>query len=74
MQQRCIPAAAVDLLLDFARPLPAGDGARSYRFNRKTWADAAAALGPQAKAFARFRNAYVIESADGAVITAAWLQ
>lgn len=73
MQQRSIPAAAVDLLLDYAEPAQAGDGALSYRFTRRTWAGARTALGPTARAFEKFRNAYVIESGDGTIITAAWL-
>lgn len=73
MQQRCIPAAAVELLLDYALPTPVGGGAVSYRFTKETWAEAQAALGAAAPAFAKFRNAYVIESADGVVITTAWL-
>lgn len=72
MQQRCIPADAVELLLDYAEPRLAGGGARSYRFTRTSWAEARAALGAVAPAFAKFRNAYVVESSDGVIITAAW--
>lgn len=73
MQQRCIPAAAVELLLDFAPSTPVGGGASSYRFTRESWAEAQAALGKTATALAKFRNAYVVESADGVIITAAWV-
>jgi hypothetical protein len=73
MQQRSIPDAAVELLLDFALPTPVGGGSLSYRFTADTWADAQTALGSRAPAFVKYRNAYVIESADGVVITAAWL-
>ncbi len=73
MQQRCIPLTVVELLLDYAEPTAVGGGALSYRFTRKTWDEAMAALGPTATRFAKFRNAYVIEASDGAVITAARL-
>lgn len=74
MQQRCIPPAAVELLLDYAEPTPVGDGVLSYRFTKASWTDALTALGSAAPAFLKFRYAYVVESSDGLVITAAWLQ
>ena len=73
MQQRSIPEAVVELLLDYAHPTPVGGDAQSYRFTRATWCDAVSALGAKASAFAKYRNAYVVESGDGLVITAAWL-
>ena len=73
MQQRSIPEAVVELLLDYAHPTPVGSGAQSYRFSRDTWGDAISALGARASAFAKYRDAYVIESGNGLVITAAWL-
>lgn len=73
MQQRSIPADAVDLLLDFGTPTPVGDGATSYRFTATSWDAAASALGEAARAFHRYRNAYVIEGRNGVVVTAAWL-
>jgi hypothetical protein len=73
MQQRSIPAAAVDLLLDYAQPTPVGGGATSYRFTQKSWDLAMSVLGDAAPAFRRYRNAYVIEGRDGVVVTAAWL-
>lgn len=44
-----------------------------YRFDKQTWEAAEDFLGPRARQFEKFRNAYVIEAADGTVITAAWL-
>ena len=74
MQQRSIPAAIVDLLLDYGEPMAVGGGATSYRFTRQSWADAVASAGSAAARIAKYRKAYVIESSDGTVITAAWLQ
>ena len=73
MQQRSIPTAAVDLLLDFAQATPVGGGAISYRFTQDSWDIAMSVLGDAAPAFRRYRNAYVIEGRDGVVVTAAWL-
>jgi hypothetical protein len=73
MQQRCISVEAIELLLDFAPSRPCGDGAWSYRFDKHSWTQAAKALGPRAKHFEKYRHAYVIESAEGVVITACWL-
>lgn len=73
MRQRRIPAAAIDLLLDFGEPTHAEAGARRYRFTRSSWAEAQAALGAAASTFAKYRNAYVVEGDAGVVITAAWL-
>jgi hypothetical protein len=74
MQQRSISGEAVELLLDSSEPIPVGAGALSYRFTKETWADAQTELGSKAAAFFRYRSAYVVESADGVIITAAWLQ
>jgi hypothetical protein len=71
-QQRAIPHGAIDLILDFGKASPAGSGAHKYRFDKRAWAEAKAALGRSAAQFEKFRKAYVIEAADGSVITAAW--
>lgn len=73
MQRRCIPEAAVELILDFATSTPAGNGTQRYRFDNRSWAAAAGHLGSQARIFEKYRNAYVIEANDGTVVTAAWL-
>lgn len=73
MQQRSIPPQVIDLLLDFATPVPAGGGAMSYHFTRITWDEAMAGAGSAAPQLQRYRNAYVVEGRDGTVITAAWL-
>lgn len=73
MQRRCIPMAAVDLILGFAPSAPAGNGTQRYRFDKESWATAAEHLGSKSRAFEKFRNAYIIEANDGTVVTAAWL-
>lgn len=72
MQQRSIPSVVVELLLDFGKATPVGGGATSYRFNAATWDEAMSSVGNPAS-LRRYRNAYVVESRDGVVITAAWL-
>jgi len=73
MQQRSIPLAATELLLDYGYPTPAGGGATLWRFDRKSWRTMQSALGPSVRAFEKFRNAYLIEGGDGTIVTAAWL-
>lgn len=70
-QQRAIPDVAVELVLEFAKAHPAGGGAESYAFDKRTWQRAAAYLGEDAKRFERYRNIYVI-IADGRIVTVAW--
>lgn len=70
-QQRSIPEEAVELVLDFAKPFPAGRGAESYSFDNRTWEKAVAYLGTETKYFERYRNIYVIV-ADGRILTVAW--
>lgn len=71
MQQRSIPHFIIELLIDYAHPVPAGDGCTSHAFTAETWAEAKQALGPQARNLDRYRNAYAIVSDDGCVVTAA---
>lgn len=71
--QRAFPEELVDLLLMFARPVPAGGGRLRYRFNDETWAEAAEWLGNRAVQFERYRSkAYLIEGRSGTIITVAW--
>lgn len=72
MQQRGVSQEAVELILDYACPAPAGNGALTYQFNNETWAEAAQSLGRRAKQFEKYRHAYIIENGCGLVITAAW--
>lgn len=73
MQQRRIPTIVVDLLLDYGAATQVGGGATSYRFTASTFDEAMSALGGRAADYCKYRNAYVVESRDGVVITAAWL-
>lgn len=72
-QQRCIPDIVRDLVLDFGIASPAGDGADRFTFDRKSWRQVEAYLGLQAKHFAKYRNAFVLLSSDGVVITEGWV-
>jgi len=70
-QQRSIPSAVIDCLLDFGDVRPAGTGAESYYFTKRSWRKVSAYFGPGAKAFETYRNAYAIVS-GGNVVTAAY--
>lgn len=73
MQQRSIPQVVIDLLLDFAEPVPAGGGCELFRFNAESWTEAFRASGARAGRMDRYRNAYAVVGADGLVVTAARL-
>lgn len=70
--QRSIPPIVIDLLLDFADPTPAGKGAESYSFTKRSWRKAAAYLGPRAKDFEKYRHTYLILASNGQIITIAY--
>ena len=72
MQQRCIPPAIIDLLLDFGASAPAVGGVDRYTFTKRSWRRAAGYLGSQAKHFERYRDAYLIVSPEGDIVTAAY--
>lgn len=71
-QQRSIPQAVIDALLDFGERRPAGDGAESVYFTKRTWRRFASYVGVAVKGFERYRNCYVIEGRDGTIITPAF--
>lgn len=71
MQQRSIPIAVVDLLLDFGRSSDAGDGCSRYTFCKHSIAEIRQSLGHSATLLDRYLNAYVIVTADDVVVTAA---
>lgn len=48
-----------------------GRGCVSFSFDRKTWAQFEKTMGPDAKAYERARNIYVVISGDGRLVTAA---
>jgi hypothetical protein len=72
MQQRSIPQAIVDLLIDFGDMSDAGGGAERFSFSKRSWRQAASYLGTQAKHFERYRHAYVVMGPEGEVITVAY--
>lgn len=71
-QQRSIPQAVIDALLDFGDRRPAGSGAESVYFTKRTWRKFAGYVGTAVKGYERYRNCYLIESSDGYVITPAF--
>ncbi len=71
--QRCIPDVVVEGILAFGRNARTPDGkAWRWTFGRRGWARFAAWLGPDARAFERYRRVYVITGADDVVLTTAW--
>ena len=73
VQQRSIPQAVIDLLLDFGDATSAGLGVERYSFSKRSWRAVAAYMGSGAKHYERYRSAYIV-IASGYVITAAWIQ
>ncbi len=73
MKNRSISYFGIELLLDYGTRRHVGDGCTSYSFDRKSWARAQTRLGYEARYFEKYRNAYVVEGSDGAIITAAWI-
>ena len=73
-QQRSIPSAFTELVLDHAKPRKTHrrNKAFSYSLDRSAWQRIAAGLGERAKYYERARDIYVITSADGTIITVAW--
>ena len=70
-KQRCIPYAAIDLVLDYGKATPAGRGAESYSFDNRTWRKACDHLGADVRLYEKYRNVYVIV-ADRCIVTVAW--
>jgi hypothetical protein len=71
-QQRSIPPAVIDALLDFGERRPAGYGAESVYFTKRSWRKFTSYAGAAVKGYERYRDCYVIEAANGAVVTAAF--
>lgn len=70
-QQRSIPDFAIDLVLDYGKCSPAGRGAESYSFDKRSWRKACDCLGSDVRRYERYRSIYVIVS-DGRIVTVAW--
>jgi hypothetical protein len=71
-QQRSIPEAVIDLLLDFGYEAHLGGGVTSFSFCKRGWKIAAKHLGQKAKYFERYRSCYVVVAEDGTIITVAY--
>lgn len=71
-QQRSIPSAIVDALLDFGERRPAGCGATQVFFTKRSWKRFASYVGTAIKGYERYRSCYLIEGKDGVVITVAF--
>ena len=70
--QRSISLAGIDFVLEYGTARPCGRGCESYSFDRRSWDAAIAAYGARIVGLERYRNLYVIMSADDAIVTAAW--
>lgn len=71
-QQRGIPTAVIDALLDFGERRAAGDGAESVYFTKRSWRRFSTYAGAAITGYERYRNCYLIEGRDGEVITTAF--
>jgi hypothetical protein len=72
-QQRSIPAAVREALIDFGERRRAGRGAESVFFTKKSWKRLEGYMGSDiSRAFEKYRNCYLIEADDGAVVTEAY--
>jgi hypothetical protein len=72
LQQRCIPRAIVEAVLDWGDRRSAGAGASSYAFSKRSWASFARHVGAEAERLKRYRNVYVVVARDGTIITVCW--
>lgn len=72
-QQRAIPQAVIDGLLDFGEARRTRDGqAWRWTFGKRGWKRFAAWLGPAAAHFERYRRVYLVTAADDTLVTVAW--
>ncbi|TCM24923.1 hypothetical protein [Novosphingobium sp. ST904] len=71
-QQRSVPHAVVDALIDFGEAEHDGRGAVRHFFSRRAWKTYSAYLGTEARHYERYRAAYVVLGEDGAVVTTGW--
>ena len=69
MQQRGIPPAALDALLEYGRESHDHRGARIVSFDKRSRRRAARALGNAFRSLERYFDAYAVLGADDAVIT-----
>ena len=69
MQQRGIPPAALDVLLEYGREAHDHRGCRIVRFDKRSRKRAARELGHAFRHIERHLNAYAVLAADDAVVT-----
>ena len=69
MQQRGIPAAAVDLLIDYGKSAPAGEGCELVFFDKAARARLARDHPSAAREAERLCRTYAVVGSDGAVVT-----
>ncbi len=69
MQQRGIPPAALDVLLEFGREAHDHRGCRIVRFDKRSRYRAARALGEAFRGMERYLDAYAVLASDDAVVT-----
>jgi hypothetical protein len=73
MQKRSISPEGIELLLDHGVRRHCGRGCESYAFDRRSWKKALERLGSQRIVeMEKFKNAYVVISSEGSLVTAAW--
>jgi hypothetical protein len=72
MQQRGIPPAALDVLLDWGREAHDHRGCRIVRFDKRTRRRAARVLGDTYRRVERWLDAYAVVGPDDAVVTVGW--
>jgi len=70
-RQRAIPQIALDLLLDFGRIEPAGDGATKVYLDKEARKRLKTYAGPIAGQLEALLDIYAVTTADGQVITMA---
>ena len=69
MQQRGIPPAALDVLLEYGREAHDHRGCRIVQFDKRSRSRAARALGDAFRRVERHLDAYAVLAADDAVVT-----
>lgn len=73
MQQRGIPTAAVEVLLDYGREAHDHHGCRIVRFDKRSRKRAARELGERSfRAVERYLDTYAVVGPDDAVVTVAY--
>ena len=71
-QQRSIPHAVVDALIDFGETEHVGRNAQRHFFSKRAWRAFSAYLGTEAKHYDKYQSSYAVIAEDGSVITTGW--